>query len=638
MEGIIRHLFFFIDGIVYKFIPTVYDFIVTLANQNIFKDDVIEKIAGRIYAILGIYVLFRLAFVLLLAIVDPNKLMDKEKGFGKILTRFIIGLFMIVAIPWVFDYAYKFQNVILKNNIITTVVFGEQPNTGTAGNTLSQATFSAFFTCNDPADTACTPCDADGNNCGELTSAINTAFGSGKDWSLLDSALTEKKDGKYRYEYSAGVSTVAGIAILLLLVTFSFDVAVRIVKLGFLEMITPLAVIGYIEPGGKGFTSWQKTSVSTYINLFVRLLAITFAGYIISLVNPLSPTIDITADNPATIPLIRVFIIIGTLIFAKEAPKIIADMFGVTDAGMGGFNPFKKVNGMVGAGIIGGAVGAGAKLVGGGVGGVAGGIYAKKAGGSAFAGTFQGMKTGFGNVKMKDAAKGNITGIGKTLGKGTFGAVGAAGNYVNKQVTGKDEKVGIINAAKEKMAAATQQMHADKKETYDSKYGESLRNSINSKFGVTDWDAKNPTTGTPYYSFGDKIKANKSMFSDNDFANSYEKFKISKKMLGDEKKALSKLQDELALKQSAYSAGFDATATPGSSAAANNAALESELTSAQEKIRTKNKDISDFEKAQEVYSKAFEDQKKLTHNKDDVNKFNSLEAYDQLVEVKKRIP
>lgn len=451
MEGIIRHLFFFIDKIVYGFIPTVYDFIVTLANQNIFQEEVITKIAGRIYAILGVYVLFRLAFILLLAIVDPNKLMDKEKGFGKILTRFIIGLFMIVAIPWVFDYAYKFQGVILKNNIITTVVFGEQADEGTSGGILSQATFSAFFTCSDPND--------DGTKCGGLSNAIETAFGPSKDWSLLDSALTEKKDGKFVYEYSAGVSTVAGIAILLLLITFSFDVAVRIVKLGFLEMITPLAVIGYIEPGGKGFASWQKTAVSTYINLFVRLLAITFAGYIISLLNPLSPAIDIKADNPASIPLIRVFIIIGTLIFAKEAPKIITDMFGVKDTGMGGFNPFKKINSVVGAGIIGGAVGAGAKLVGGGVGGIAGGIYAKKAGGSAFAGTFQGMKTGFGSVKMKDAAKGNITGIGKTLGKGTFGAIGAAGSYVNKQVTGKDKKVGLANAAKQQMAKYTNSLH-----------------------------------------------------------------------------------------------------------------------------------------------------------------------------------
>jgi hypothetical protein len=115
------------------------------------------------------------------------------------------------------------------------------------------------------------------------------------------------------------------------------------------------------------------------------------------------------------------------------------------------------------------------------------------------------MKTGFGNVKMKDAAKGNITGIGKTLGKGTFGAAGAAGSYVTKQVTGKDEKVGPINKIKTDMAKSATARHesagadamrrrwekleAKKAETgsyYSSEYNNALENIKNSKKGVKD--------------------------------------------------------------------------------------------------------------------------------------------------------
>ena len=39
-------------------------------------------------------------------------------------------------------------------------------------------------------------------------------------------------------------------ALLFLLISFTVDVAVRAVKLSFLQLITPVAVIGYIEPGG----------------------------------------------------------------------------------------------------------------------------------------------------------------------------------------------------------------------------------------------------------------------------------------------------------------------------------------------------------------------------------------------------
>ena len=57
--------------------------------------------------------------------------------------------------------------------------------------------------------------------------------------------------------------------ILFLLITFTIDVAVRAVKLSFLQLITPVAVIGYIEPGGGIFKTWLKMVVATFVNLLL---------------------------------------------------------------------------------------------------------------------------------------------------------------------------------------------------------------------------------------------------------------------------------------------------------------------------------------------------------------------------------
>jgi hypothetical protein len=152
---------------------------------------------------------------------------------------------------------------------------------------------------------------------------------------------------------------------------------------------------------------------------------------------------------------------LGLLIFAKEAPKMISDMLGIKEGGIGSLNPFSRLKDVAGAGIIGGAAAVGMKGVGAVAGGLSGGIAASRRGGSFWAGAGQGAKTGFGNIKVKDAAKGGVTGIGKSFTAGTFGAANKGGSYAAGKVTGREEKVGIANMVKEQMAVKGQEMHVE---------------------------------------------------------------------------------------------------------------------------------------------------------------------------------
>ena len=64
----------------------------------------------------------------------------------------------------------------------------------------------------------------------------------------FDKLLWWKSDGNYVINYLPFISTAAGIYVVFLLITFCVDVAVRVIKLCFLQMVAPIAIVSYIDP------------------------------------------------------------------------------------------------------------------------------------------------------------------------------------------------------------------------------------------------------------------------------------------------------------------------------------------------------------------------------------------------------
>ena len=87
LETIFRTLLFWLDSIVYKFIPTVYNLLVNIAETSIFSEDVFTLFSNRIYTLLGVFMLFKVSFSILTYIVDPDAFTDKNKGFGKLISN-----------------------------------------------------------------------------------------------------------------------------------------------------------------------------------------------------------------------------------------------------------------------------------------------------------------------------------------------------------------------------------------------------------------------------------------------------------------------------------------------------------------------------------------------------------------------
>lgn len=348
---ILRSMVFWLDQLIYGFIPPVYDFIMYLARMDIFKDNRINEFASNIYAIIGVFMIFKMAFSLLSAIINPDMLTDEKKGFGKIIQRSVIALTLVILIPKGFEYSVRLQDLILSNHIIEKMIIGENGGAG-AGDTIAGYSLKTFITC-----ASCTP---------DEKTEWDANFNSMSQLPNIADHLNDKVDGnpdEYKYNYVPVLSTFTGGFILYLLIIFCFDIARRAVKLGFLELLTPVAVVSFATQtsGETIFSRWLKAFGSTYMALFIRIVAIVFIAYLTSLLA------DLDINQPgSTVPeltkgLANLFILFGILVFGKQAPQFISELFGIKpDFEL----DIRKVLGNVpifgGAMVAGGALAAGA--------------------------------------------------------------------------------------------------------------------------------------------------------------------------------------------------------------------------------------------------------------------------------------
>ena len=391
-QTLMRQFFFNIDKIVFNFISTIYDFLITIARTSVLSQADIMDMAYRIYKLLAIFMIFKVTFSLIMYVVNPDDFSDKNKGVGKLGTNIVISLALLILTPYIFSYAYQLQTIILEDNALSALIFGDAQENSTessfesAGDSMAYITMAPFFTPNAAIDEL--------YECAQLTTRENGEVVFNSDCSGLGTdykpttpndddslhALTKENDRfteqtlknyvagvskgnlglmfrqdmaiasyeddegnqDYIIDYKYLFSTVLGIVVVLLLVTFCMDVALRSIKLAFLQLVAPIPIISFVDPkSGKDgmFKKWVDMCVKTYISLFIRLLAIYFAAYIISRIDKM---VDIIDGSYVSNLLVKIFIIIGALMFAKQLPKILEGLGIKLDGGFT-LNPLKKM-------------------------------------------------------------------------------------------------------------------------------------------------------------------------------------------------------------------------------------------------------------------------------------------------------
>lgn len=387
----IRSIFAWLDIIVYGAIEIIYNLFMEIAQTNIFSSRINEKFGMRIYALLGIIMLFKLSFSLINYMINPSQMNDKSKGGGKLVTNILIVLLLIVTTPLLFEAAFDLQHIILSENTVGKIILGtggsEGLNVGAqerAGRIMSFDVFLAFY----KPDSTIIDCQEDylvkddfnrislTEACRNALNGIDESIGAGKayDKAVKNSSikiLTESKllhltkpgSDTFVFDYNAVLSTIAGGFVAWIMLIFCIDIAVRSVKLGFYQLIAPIPIISYIDPDSSKnglFQKWLKNTASTFLDVFIRLAAIYFVIFIISNLDQMEVWKDGTMQRQTDL-LVRVFVILGALLFAKQLPQLIQELTGIKLDGGFSLNPVKKMGNIP---LVGGLAAAGLTMAG----------------------------------------------------------------------------------------------------------------------------------------------------------------------------------------------------------------------------------------------------------------------------------
>ena len=393
----IRSVFAFIDSVGYLLLTAVYKIFFTVANAQLLEGDVVTEFFSRIQLILGVLMTFKLAITALNIIINPDMFKDKEKGAGKVLMRIVVSLILLtlvipVNIPkdangslnqqirnngFLFGFLYQFQNSVLQDNILGKLIlgsdvesnegnYGDLNNLSDIGMTLSTTVAQAFITPTLKDNVTNPKMGSDGRISEEDVACpiVLTDYEYGLPSTSYEDYLkyindTCDNDGKevYIFNYTPFAGLVCSLIMTVIIIGFTLDIAVRAIKLAILRLIAPIPIISYISPGQEkngAFGNWVKTLASTYIDLFLRLAIIYFGAYVILIISEGGITIWQNTPDVFTSLFSTVFIIIGVLVFMKEAPKFFQDMLGIKGDG----KLFSGIGTMLGAAALtGGLVG-----------------------------------------------------------------------------------------------------------------------------------------------------------------------------------------------------------------------------------------------------------------------------------------
>jgi len=147
--------------------------------------------------------------------------------------------------------------------------------------------------------------------------------------SYLKSIISDPQKDSMEFHWIMAV--VGGLLAAYMFFQYAWQTGVRVAKLGFLQIISPIPVIMKIIPEQKMFDTWFKQLKDTYLELFIRLAIIYFSLFAISLVPDVLDTLwsSLTTgdENPFIKALTSVVVILGILQFAQEAPALFKEFF-----------------------------------------------------------------------------------------------------------------------------------------------------------------------------------------------------------------------------------------------------------------------------------------------------------------------
>lgn len=364
-------------GGIFKLVNSAYRIFLVLAKAQIFNNDDFNIITKNMYEILSIVMLFALAYGILVKIVDPENSKSGVDG-KKILQKLVMAIVLLALIPSIFSFMFGLQNAILESNVLNSLFTGTS-DTGAetienAGISMAVNSFIPFFTPN--VDNSADPeaarsevtnkseyaitMDGESYGCKEgectLKQVDEFALQSGN-FGFYQAFALNIHEGDIDFQWL--IALIVGGFLVYAIVSFCFDMALRICKLAFFEIIAPIAIFCNVIPKMEDvFKKWLSNTTKTFIAVFTRIIVMNFGVFLISII--CSDRIDLGLENTGSwfLNLIaKCLLILGIVMFMRQAPKLLSDLFGFGDGDMKlGIKDKLKSSGAFAAGA---AIGAG---------------------------------------------------------------------------------------------------------------------------------------------------------------------------------------------------------------------------------------------------------------------------------------
>lgn len=421
---LIRLIFGVLSRYVYDFIAKITDIFYDIALVLNVNGEGISKLANsitdKLFIVILIYMIFRGTITMLSYLVDPESFQDKAKGGATFIKKILISIVLLISINPIFNLLGTIQADIIDSDIVTNLFNGNKTNTVfetdggqtiyfmsmsprcddsylvatfSKGEHLSLETLKPFvqpYGQTDMANLIGEPVyycgadmtdlfngnyddykyiDSDPDSTYQTMSGILSPRTSAMDY--LGPSVYNSTNGtwpdqhEYNIDFNFFFCLVVGIVILLVLISFTFDVVIRAFNLVVLKVLAPVPIIAYMSPKGKDAEMlgiWIKKVISTWASLFIRLIALEFALAIISIICDGG----VLPDNSFGF-IESLFVIFGALMFAKKLPQLLEEIIpGFKLSGGFELNPFKRISNdaLGGKAALGLAAGAGAMALG----------------------------------------------------------------------------------------------------------------------------------------------------------------------------------------------------------------------------------------------------------------------------------
>ena len=333
---LVRTLFYNLCSLIYWGLRGFCNVFFALCNGQLLDTETLNSLFGRVGLLLGVIMMFRVAFSFIQVLINPDAFSDKEKGIPNIIKKSIIVIIMFGMSSYAFSFLRTLQGEIIESNVISKFLLPQQVKTDNFGGAIEAELFTAFYNL-DPSlnyDTSNECATEDYINSLKKEIAENNNFDYKKECVNEAGKIKETDDKEFFIKFNFIFSILIGIVACYFFINYCISVGVRIIQLAFLQIISPMAIVGYLSPKSDNmFTKWLKVYFSTYIDVFLRMAIINFAIYLIAILIEGYNNSDsvfyasVGYASGSTKTLIFIFMVMAIFTFAKKAPDLLKKIF-----------------------------------------------------------------------------------------------------------------------------------------------------------------------------------------------------------------------------------------------------------------------------------------------------------------------